>query len=111
MATISTAIELYDSFTAPLMNVINAVSAGVSAMENLQATMSEPVTMSVADTVTDQINQAMTAINAAREAMSEPLTPETTTATWNNPTMPVFTDSGCSATRFLRNSDRIIEKK
>lgn len=94
MATIRTAIELYDSFTAPLMNVINAVSSGVSAMESLQATMSEPVTMSVADTVTDQINQAMTAINAAREAMSEPLTPETTTATWNNPTMPVFTDSG-----------------
>ena len=46
MATIRTAIELYDSFTAPLMNVINAVSAGVSAMESLQATMSEPVTVS-----------------------------------------------------------------
>lgn len=111
MATISTAIELYDSFTAPLMNVINAVSAGVSAMENLQATMSEPVTMSVADTVTDQINQAMTAINAAREAMSEPLTPETTTATWNNPTMPVFTDSGVE--RFnqeVQNANTLLEQ-
>ncbi|WP_253292740.1 tape measure protein [Intestinimonas sp. MSJ-38] len=111
MATISTAIELYDSFTAPLMNVINAVSAGVSAMESLQATMSEPVTMSVADTVTDQINQAMTAINAAREAMSEPLTPETTTATWNNPTMPVFTDSGVE--RFnqeVQNANTLLEQ-
>ena len=111
MATISTAIELYDSFTAPMMNVINAVSAGVSAMENLQAAMSEPVTMSVADTVTDQINQAMTAINAAREAMSEPLTPETTTATWNNPTMPVFTDSGVE--RFnqeVQNANTLLEQ-
>ena len=111
MATISTAIELYDSFTAPLMNVINAVSAGVSAMESLQATMSEPVTMTVADTVTDQINQAMTAINAAREAMSEPLTPETTTATWNNPTMPVFTDSGVE--RFnqeVQNANTLLEQ-
>lgn len=111
MATISTAIELYDSFTAPMMNVINAVSAGVSAMERLQATMSEPVTMSVADTVTDQINQAMTAINAAREAMSEPLTPETTTATWNNPTMPVFTDSGVE--RFnqeVQNANTLLEQ-
>lgn len=111
MATIRTAIELYDSFTAPLMNVINAVSAGVSAMESLQATMSEPVTMSVADTVTDQINQAMTAINAAREAMSEPLTPETTTATWNNPTMPVFTDSGVE--RFnqeVQNANTLLEQ-
>lgn len=111
MANISTAIELYDSFTAPMMNVINAVSAGVSAMERLQATMSEPVTMSVADTVTDQINQAMTAINAAREAMSEPLTPETTTATWNNPTMPVFTDSGVE--RFnqeVQNANTLLEQ-
>ena len=111
MANIRTAIELYDSFTAPLMNVINAVSAGVSAMESLQATMSEPVTMSVADTVTDQINQAMTAINAAREAMSEPLTPETTTATWNNPTMPVFTDSGVE--RFnqeVQNANTLLEQ-
>ena len=111
MATISTAIELYDSFTAPMMNVINAVSAGVSAMESLQATMSEPVTMTVADTVTDQINQAMTAINAAREAMSEPLTPETTTATWNNPTMPVFTDSGVE--RFnqeVQNANTLLEQ-
>ncbi|MBU5432615.1 tape measure protein [Intestinimonas sp. MSJ-38] len=93
------------------MNVINAVSAGVSAMESLQATMSEPVTMSVADTVTDQINQAMTAINAAREAMSEPLTPETTTATWNNPTMPVFTDSGVE--RFnqeVQNANTLLEQ-
>lgn len=111
MATIRTAIELYDSFTAPLMNVINAVSAGVSAMESLQATMSEPVTMSVADTVTEQINQAMTAINAAREAMSEPLTPETTTATWNNPTMPVFTGSGVE--RFnqeVQNANTLLEQ-
>lgn len=111
MATIRTAIELYDSFTAPLMNVINAVSAGVSAMESLQATMSEPVTMTVADTVTDQINQAMTAINAAREAMSEPLTSETTTATWNNPTMPVFTGSGVE--RFnqeVQNANTLLEQ-
>lgn len=111
MATIRTAIELYDSFTAPLMNVINAVSAGVSAMESLQATMSEPVTMSVADTVTDQINQAMTAINAAREAMSEPLTLETTTATWNSPTMPVFTGSGIE--RFnqeVQNANTLLEQ-
>lgn len=111
MATIRTAIELYDSFTAPLMNVINAVSAGVSAMESLQATMSEPVTMTVADTVTDQINQAITAINAAREAMSEPLTPETTTATWDNPTMPVFTDSGVE--RFnqeVQNTNTLLEQ-
>lgn len=73
--------------------------------------MSEPVTMSVADTVTDQINQAMTAINAAREAMSEPLTPKTTTATWNNPTMPVFTDSGVE--RFnqeVQNANTLLEQ-
>ena len=36
MASIRTAIELYDSFTTPMMNIIHAVSMGVSAMENIQ---------------------------------------------------------------------------
>lgn len=94
MATIRTAIELYDSFTAPLMNVINAVSAGVSAMESFQATMSEPVSMSVADTVTDEINQAVAAVEAAREAMAKPITHENSTVNWDSPTMPTFTNTG-----------------
>lgn len=32
MATIQTAIELYDGLTAPMMNIINAVQMGISSM-------------------------------------------------------------------------------
>lgn len=94
MATIRTAIELYDAFSAPLMNVIQAVNQGVSAMETMHATMSEPVSMSISDTVAEQMNQAVQAIEEARAALSEPVTHENTSVTWDSPTMPTFTNSG-----------------
>lgn len=94
MATIRTAIELYDAFSAPLMNVIQAVNQGVSAMETMHATMNEPVSISVADGITEQMNQAVQAIEEARAALSEPVTHENTSVTWDSPTMPTFTNTG-----------------
>ena len=98
MATIRTAIELYDAFSAPLMNVIQAVNQGVSAMETMHETMNEPVSLSIADGIAEQMNQAVQAIEEARAALSEPVTHENTSVTWDSPTMPTFTNSG--ATRF-----------
>ena len=94
MATIRTAIELYDAFSAPLMNVIQAVNQGVSAMETMHATMNEPVSVSIADGIAEQMNQAVQAIEEARAALSEPVTHENTSVTWDSPTMPTFTNSG-----------------
>lgn len=94
MATIRTAIELYDAFSAPLMNVIQAVNQGVSAMETMHATMNEPVSLSIADGIAEQMNQAVQAIEEARAALSEPVTHENTSVTWDSPTMPTFTNSG-----------------
>ena len=94
MATIRTAIELYDAFSAPLMNVIQAVNQGVSAMETMHATMNEPVSVSIADGIAEQMNQAVQAIEEARSALSEPVTHENTSVTWDSPTMPTFTNSG-----------------
>ena len=94
MATIRTAIELYDAFSAPLMNVIQAVNQGVSAMETMHATMNEPVSLSIADGIAGQLNQAVQAIEEARAALSEPVTHENTSVTWDSPTMPTFTGSG-----------------
>ena len=72
MASIRTAIELYDSFTTPMMNIIHAVSMGVSAMENIQGVMNEPINSSIGDDITEQMNQAVQAIEEARAALSEP---------------------------------------
>lgn len=94
MASIRTAIELYDSFTAPMMNIIHAVSMGVSAMENMQGVMNEPINSSIGDDITEQMNQAVQAIEEARAALSEPVTHENTSITWSSPTMPTFTNTG-----------------
>ena len=111
MATIRTAIELYDAFSAPLMNVIQAVNQGVSAMETMHATMNEPVSLSIADGIAEQMNQAVQAIEEARAALSEPVTHENTSVTWDNPTMPNFTNSG--ADRFqqeVQSANAMLEQ-
>lgn len=111
MATIRTAIELYDAFSAPLMNVIQAVNQGVSAMETMHATMNEPVSLSIADGIAEQMNQAVQAIEEARAALSEPVTHENTSVTWDNPTMPTFTNSG--ADRFqqeVQSANAMLEQ-
>lgn len=111
MATIRTAIELYDAFSAPLMNVIQAVNQGVSAMETMHATMNEPVSLSIADGIAEQMNQAMQAIEEARSALSEPVTHENTSVTWDNSTMPTFINSG--ADRFqqeVQSANAMLEQ-
>ena len=94
MASIRTAIELYDSFTAPMMNIIHAVSMGVSAMENMQGVMNEPINSSIGDDITEQMNQAVQAIEEARAALSEPVTHENTGITWSSLGMATFTNTG-----------------
>ena len=111
MATIRTAIELYDAFSAPLMNVIQAVNQGVSAMETMHATMNEPVSLSIADGIAEQMNQAVQAIEEARSALSEPVTHENTSVTWDNSTMPTFINSG--ADRFqqeVQSANAMLEQ-
>lgn len=94
MATIRTAIELYDAFTTPMMNIVQAVSMGVSAMGDMQAAMNEPVSASIAESITEQMNQAVQAIEEAKAALTEPVTHENTGITWDSPTMPTFTNTG-----------------
>lgn len=64
MATISTAIELYDAFSGPMMNVVQAVNLSVSAMENFQSTMNDSFDAS-------QIEGARAAIDQATMSMQE----------------------------------------
>jgi len=111
LATIRTALELYDAFSAPLMNVIQAVNQGVSAMEAMHATMNEPVSLPIADGIAEQMNQAVQAIEEARSALSEPVTHENTSVTWDNSTMPTFINSG--ADRFqqeVQSANAMLEQ-
>lgn len=69
MATIKSSIELYDAFTAPMMDIIQAVNMGLSAMENLQQGMNQSVDTASIDGARDALNQATEAAQALEAAM------------------------------------------
>lgn len=68
MAAIKTAIELYDAFSAPMMNVIQSVNLSVSAMENLNASIDnsfDTSTIEGARAAIDQATMSMQKLEAA----------------------------------------------
>lgn len=78
MATIKSSIELYDAFTAPMMDIIQAVNMGLSAMENLQQGMNQSVDTTSIDGARDALNQATEAAQALEAAMQGMGIPEQT---------------------------------
>ena len=78
MATIKSSIELYDAFTAPMMDIIQAVNMGLSAMENLQQGMNQSVDTTSIDGARDALNQATEAAQALEAAMQGMDIPEQT---------------------------------
>lgn len=123
MAGIQTGIELYDAFSVPMMNIINAVYMSMDAMEDMQQTMNADVDTSGIEGVRDEINQATMAMNELNAAMLnqpvvnndaptvpripdpviEPSTPELPRSPpepveipviWNTDGLDVFTGSG-----------------
>ena len=78
MATIKSSIELYDAFTAPMMDIIQAVNLGLSAMENLQQGMNQSVDTTSIDGARDALNQATEAAQALEAAMQGMDIPEQT---------------------------------
>lgn len=94
MASIQTAIELYDAFSAPMQGIIDAVYLGVGAMADLHSSMNEPMTADVCSEITEQMNQAVAAIEEARAALEEPVSHEHTSLSWQSDGMDVFANSG-----------------
>lgn len=78
MATIKSSIELYDAFTAPMMDIIQAVNMGLSAMEDLQQGMNQSVDTTSIDGARDALNQATEAAQALEAAMQGMDIPEQT---------------------------------
>lgn len=106
MGTIQSSIELYDVFTTPMMNIINAVNAGVSAMEQMQSTMNNQIDTASLEEMQNQINQAASAIqdldaaiqNTTPFTMSVPAIPEPKPyeipIQWKSDNLQVFTCTG-----------------
>ena len=68
MATLQSQIELYDAFSAPMMNIISAVNLGVSAMADMQGVMNESFDPANIDGARDAINQASIAMQQLESA-------------------------------------------
>ena len=62
MASIKTSIELYDNFSDPMMDIVNAANAGTIAIENVQSVMNAGVDMS-------GINRATAAMQSFENTM------------------------------------------
>lgn len=112
MGSISTAIELQDNFTNILMPIINAVNMSVSTMEQMQATMSEPIDTAAIQGIRDQLVQATLATQEFDAAMQNidsatlPVTPSFADSpsyqpdpvkapvTWQADNLEIFTNTG-----------------
>ncbi|MCI9141612.1 MAG: tape measure protein [Lachnospiraceae bacterium] len=112
MGSISSAIELQDNFTNILMPIINAVNMSVSTMEQMQATMSEPIDTSAIQGIRDQLVQATLAtqeFDAAMQNIDSATLPVTTSfadspsyqpdpvkapVTWQADNLEIFTNTG-----------------
>ena len=71
MATIRTAIELYDAFTAPMMNIVSSVNSGVSAMEQMQDAVSAPANFTMGNDIAEQMNSACGELEAFQSQMNQ----------------------------------------
>lgn len=104
MASIRTAIELYDSFSAPMMNVINAVNLGVSAIYDMQSAISEPFDTASIEGARESINRATIAMQELDAAIQGTGSPEIESPPspppvdvpiqWQSGSFEVFTGSG-----------------
>ena len=121
MASIRTAIELYDSFSAPMMNVINAVSLGVSAIYDMQSAISEPFDTASIEGARESINRAtiaMQELDAAIQGTGSPEiksppspSPVDVPIQWQSGSLEVFTGSGIE--RFqqeVQSANAILEQ-
>lgn len=69
MATIQSQIELYDAFSAPMMNIVGSVTLGVSAMTDMQSVMNEAFDATGMGSMRDYIDQATMAVQQLSETM------------------------------------------
>ena len=75
MSSIQTGIQLNDQFTGVLYGIINSVNLAVSAMDEMNQTMNQPVDTNMLDGTIEQISQATMLANGLNQAMQDIETP------------------------------------
>lgn len=75
MASIKSTIELYDSFSSPLMDIVNAVNSSIPVMDRMQTTMNRPIDISSMNIVQSQIDEMTEAARQFEAAMQDVSSP------------------------------------
>lgn len=109
MATIQSTIELYDSFSPVLYNVMDAVNLTIASVEHMQQSLGADMDMTSLDGAVESIHQAEAAMAAMNEQMVNHSNPNINIATpepvqipvhWQVDNMEIFTNTGVE--RFQR---------
>lgn len=95
MASIKTSIELYDNFSDPMMDIVNAANAGTIAIENVQSAMNAGVDMS-------GINRATAAMQSFENTMQAIEAPSFPLEMWT----PPYQIWGCNSKHYSPGDSR-----
>ncbi len=105
MASIQTGVQLYDGFTGPLTNIVNALNLTVSAFEDMQRASGNDIDIRSIEGAREAADRATMAIQGLSEELNNmggsgvaPTIPEIPPVqvplTWKTDTMPVFQNTG-----------------
>lgn len=94
MASIRSSIELQDNFTRVLYGVVDAVNIGLSAMEDLNQTMNEPVNTAGLEAARQEMNQLAVAAAQLQATYADVAPPSTAPAAWQSDSVEIFTTTG-----------------
>lgn len=104
MASIQTGIQLNDNFTGVLFGIINSVNLAVSAMDEMNQTMNQPVDTHILDGAIEQIDKATMLANGYEEMLErmnqsvpqvqQPQQPIQQSVQWQSDGIEVFNSSG-----------------
>ena len=118
MASIQTAIELTDHFSAPIYNMINSMNLAISSVYDMQQAMNSDISTTCIDTAREELNQATIALDEFNRAMQDmagagitaPVVPDIAEpiqvpVEWKTDSMEVFTSSGME--RFVQEAQSV----
>lgn len=94
IATINSTIALQDSFSGVLNGIVSAVNLSVSAIQDMQDTMSNSVNMASIDGARENLNQATIAAQELEATMQKINDSPTISVQWQSDNLEVFDSSG-----------------
>lgn len=111
MASIQTGIEVNGQFTGAIYNIINEVNLVVSAMYDMQESMSADIDTSGIETARNEISQTTAALDAMNEALNSQPAPVEIPVRWQSESLEVFTSTGLDRFRQeVQSADAMLQQ-